>query len=328
MTEIEVRMPLAAQLSDDIDLHRSCHATTSLRAAAASQVARQDLTHVVSSSDDLDMPSVPYIDGASRLVEEAHCCCSSSSSSSSSWVHAHWPTTSFSHMLGAEVISTFILVFSGCGAAMADAKSHGEVTHVGVSLAFGLVIMIMIQAVGHISGAHMNPAITIAFATMQHFPWIQVPAYICAQVLGAIASAFALRLILNPAANEGATLPVGSDAQSLLLEIVTTFILMFVVAAVATDNRACGELAGIAVGSAVALNGLMAGSISGASMNPARSIGPAVASGNYEGIWVYIVGPIVGAVAGAQAYNLIRLPEQQPPPKMKESHSKSFHLDY
>ncbi|CAM6018287.1 unnamed protein product [Sphagnum balticum] len=231
--------------------------------------------------------------------------------------------------LGAEVISTFILVFSGCGAAMADAKSHGEVTHVGVSLAFGLVIMIMIQAVGHISGAHMNPAITIAFATMQHFPWIQVPAYICAQVLGAIASAFTLRLILNPAANEGATLPVGSDAQSLLLEIITTFILMFVVAAVATDNRACGELAGIVVGSAVALNGLMAGSISGASMNPARSIGPAVASGNYEGIWVYIVGPIVGAVAGAQAYNLIRLPEQQPPPKMKkESHSKSFHLDY
>ncbi|CAN5954088.1 unnamed protein product [Sphagnum jensenii] len=298
MTEIEVRMPLAAQLSDDIDLHRSSHATTSLRAAAASQVAIQDHSHV-SSSDDLDMPPVPYINGASRLVEEAHCCCSSSSCSS--WVHAHWPPTSFSNMIGAEVISTFILVFSGCGAAMADAKSHGEVTHVGVSLAFGLVIMIMIQAVGHISGAHMNPAITIAFATMQHFPWIQVPAYICAQVLGAIASAFALRLILNPAANEGATLPVGSDAQSLLLEIVTTFILMFVVAAVATDNRACGELAGIAVGSAVALNGLMAG-------------------------WVC---PIVGAVAGAQAYNLIRLPEQQPPPKIKkESHSKSFHLDY
>ncbi|CAM6037175.1 unnamed protein product [Sphagnum compactum] len=234
------------------------------------------------------------------------------------------PRVSLFQKLAAEVISTFILVFGGCGSVMVDAKSNGQVTHVGVSIAFGVVVTTMIYAVGHISGAHMNPAVTIAFATARHFPWSQVPAYIGAQLVGAITSSYALRLILaSSVASEGATLHTGSDAQSLALEIIITFILMFVVSAVATDTRACGELAGIAVGATITVNALMAGPVSGASMNPARSLGPAIISSNYRGIWVYIVGPTVGAVAGALVYNLIRLPEQEPC-KLQIKPSKSF----
>lgn len=225
----------------------------------------------------------------------------------SAWASSLRPRTSLLQKAVAEVISTFILVFTGCGAAMVNEISNGKVTAVGVSLAFGLVVTIMIYAVGHISGAHMNPAVTLAFAVAKHFPWTHVPLYIAAQCGGSLTAAFMLRWILHPAASEGATLPFGSDMQSFLLEIVITFVLMFVVAAVATDTRACGELAGIAVGSAVALNALMAGPISGASMNPARSLGPAVASGNYRSLWVYMAGPIVGAVAGMLVYNCIRL---------------------
>lgn len=226
-------------------------------------------------------------------------------------VSLHWPSVTLQKKLVAEVISTFILVFTGCGAVMVNAISNGKVTPVGISLVFGLVITIMIYAVGHISGAHMNPAVTLAFAIAKHFPWTQVPMYIVAQCGGSVFASFLLRWILHPAASEGATIPAGSDIQSFLLEIVITFILMFVVAAVATDTRARGELAGIAVGSCVALNALMAGPISGASMNPARSLGPAVASGNYRSIWVYIAGPIIGALVGILAYNCIRLPDTE-----------------
>ncbi|CAM6085994.1 unnamed protein product [Calypogeia fissa] len=208
--------------------------------------------------------------------------------------------------IGAEIISTFILVFTGCGAAVVDAKSHGVVTHVGVSLSFGIVIMVMVYAVGHISGAHMNPAVTIAFATVRHFPWKDVPFYIGGQVVAAICAGFSLRIIFGDHAHLGATLPAGSNSQSFFLEVIITFILMFVVSAVATDTRAVGELAGIAVGSTVALNALFAGPISGASMNPARSLGPAVAANDFRAIWVYLVGPTVGAVFGAWGYNLVR----------------------
>lgn len=245
-------------------------------------------------------------------ADEVHVTVEDSKSGYSVFISSLRPSTPLVQKLVAEVISTFILVFTGCGAAMVNAISNGKVTPVGISIAFGLVVTIMIYAVGHISGAHMNPAVTLAFAVAKHFPWTQVPLYIAAQCSGSIMASFMLRWILHPAASEGATLPAGSEVQSFLLEIVITFVLMFVVAAVATDTRACGELAGIAVGSAVALNALMAGPISGASMNPARSLGPAVASGNYRAIWVYMTGPTIGAVLGMLAYNCIRLADTGP----------------
>lgn len=233
------------------------------------------------------------------------------------------PNVCLLQKVGAELISTYILVFCGCGAAMVDTTSKGAITHLGVSMAFGLVVMIMIYSVGHISGAHMNPAVTLAFATVRHFPWSQVPPYIGAQVVASICASFSLRLILGPVAKLGATLPAGSEEQSLGLELITSYILMFVVSGVATDTRAIGELAGLAVGAAVGLDAIFAGPISGASMNPARSIGPAVASNNYTSIWVYIVGPIVGCLLGALSYNLIRLPHT-PDTSGSTSPSKSF----
>ncbi|MCO5602606.1 hypothetical protein L7F22_056740 [Adiantum nelumboides] len=240
-----------------------------------------------------------------------------------SWMPPSITNAGILQKVGAELISTYILVFAGCGAAMVDEKSGGAITHFGVAAAFGLVVMIMIYSVGHISGAHMNPAVTLAFATVRHFPWAQVPAYIGAQVVAAISAAFSLRLILGGAAKIGATIPVGSDVQSFAMEVITSYILMFVVSAVATDTRAIGELAGLAVGSAVALDAIFAGPICGASMNPARSIGPAVASYDFKSLWVYIVGPILGCLLGAWSYTMIKLPEQ-PQDLAMMSQSKSF----
>jgi glycerol uptake facilitator-like aquaporin len=163
---------------------------------------------------------------------------SSARDSAGGWYETMRPRISLLQKAGAELMSTFILVFAGCGAIMVDAHRGGVVTHVGISLTFGLVVAAMIYTVGHVSGAHMNPAVTIAFALTKHFPWCQVPVYVAAQCAGGIAASFVLGLILHPAAFEGATLPSGSDAQSLVLEIIITFVLMFVISAVATDTRA------------------------------------------------------------------------------------------
>jgi aquaporin NIP len=215
--------------------------------------------------------------------------------------------------LVAEAIGTFALVFAGCGAIMVDAKTQA-LGHVGVAITFGLVIMFGIYAVGHISGAHFNPSVTFAFALSRHFPWSRAVGYWGAQLVGAIAAAAVLRGSLGDIADVGATLPSGSQGQSFLWELVLTFFLMFVIMAVATDTRAVGEAAAIAVGGTVGLDAMFGGPISGASMNPARSIGPAVVSGNLHALWIYIVAPICGASLAAVAYQFVRGEQRRPAP--------------
>jgi aquaporin NIP len=180
------------------------------------------------------------------------------------------------------------------------------VTHVGIALTFGLVIMVMIYAVGHISGAHFNPAVTLGFAVGRHFPWTRAPLYWGAQLLGGLAASLLLRALFGTTGRLGATLPAGSAMQSLVLELVLTAILMFVITSVATDTRAVGQAAAIAIGGTIGLEALFAGPISGASMNPARSLAPAIVSGTWNDQWLYVVGPALGAVVGVLAYQFVR----------------------
>ena len=206
----------------------------------------------------------------------------------------------------AELIGTFALVFFGCGAI-----ANG-VSPTAVSVAFGLVIAVMIYALGHISGAHFNPAVSIGFAVGRHLPWSRVVVYAGAQVLGATLGALALRATLGPAANLGVTQPAGSDLQSFAWEVVLTFFLMLVITAVATDVRAVGEAAALAIGGMVALGSLVGGPISGASMNPARSLGPAIVSGDLTALWIYLLAPPIGAIAAAVLYTRLREPARVP----------------
>ncbi len=211
----------------------------------------------------------------------------------------------------AEAVGAFALVFAGCGAIMVDAKS-GELGQVGVALSFGLVIMVMIYAVGHVSGAHFNPAVTLAFAVTRHVSWPRVTAYWAAQCVGTIAAAAFLRASLGDVANLGTTQPSGSLAQSFVWELLMTALLMFVIMAVATDTRAVGEAAAIAVGGTIGLCALFGGPVSGASLNPARSLGPALVSGELNALWLYLLAPTLGAVTGALAYMLVGRPSTQP----------------
>jgi MIP family channel proteins len=205
----------------------------------------------------------------------------------------------------AEAIGTFALVFAGAGAVMVDAKTHA-LGHVGVALSFGLVIMAMIYAVGHISGAHFNGAVTFAFSLTRHFPWTRALVYWAAQLTGAVAAAAVLRGSLGNVADVGATLPSGSQGQSFLWEAALSAILMFVVMAVATDTRAVGEAAAIAIGGTIGLDAMFGGPISGASMNPMRSMGPAFVSGDLHALWVYVAAPMLGTSIGALLYQFVR----------------------
>jgi aquaporin NIP len=215
------------------------------------------------------------------------------------------PDGALARLLAAEFVGTFALVFAGAVAIMVDAKTQA-LGHVGVAVTFGLVIMAMIYAVGHVSGAHFNPAVTFAFALTRHFPWARALGYWWAQLLGALVAAALLRGSLGDIAHVGATLPSGSEGQSFLWELVLTFFLMFVIMAVATDTRAVGEAAAIAVGGTVGFDAMFGGPISGASMNPARSTGPAIVSGDLHALWIYMVAPVLGAALGALAYQLVR----------------------
>ena len=214
-------------------------------------------------------------------------------------------TTALGRALVAEAIGTFVLVFAGCGAIVVDAKTE-ELGHLGVALSFGLVIMVMIYALGHISGAHFNPAVTLAFALTRHFPWARAAAYWGAQLAGALLAAALLRGSLGDHAHDGATIPSGSQGQAFLWELVLTFFLMFVIMAVATDSRAVGEAAAIAIGGTVGLDALFGGPVTGASMNPARSFAPAVVSGDLHALWLYILAPAAGAALAGVMYQFVR----------------------
>ena len=198
-------------------------------------------------------------------------------------------------------------MFAGCGAAVANAQYDQALGTVGVALVFGLIIMVMVYATGHLSGAHINPAVTIAFTLSRHFPAREAAAYVAAQAVGAVVAALLLLAVWpDQPAQLGATIPTVGAGSALVYEFVLTAFLMFVIVAVATDTRAVGAAAAIAIGGTVALDALFGGPVTGASMNPARSFGPALAAGEWSDFWVYIVGPVLGAAAGAFAYQLIR----------------------
>ena len=206
----------------------------------------------------------------------------------------------------AEGIGTFGLVFATAGANVVNELSDGRITHLGVGIVSGLIITAMIYAVGHISGAHFNPAVTVGFTAGRHFPVKEVPVYWTAQLVGGSVGALSLLGLFGKVGIMGGTMPRGSTLESFGFEIPLTFILMFVIMAVATDARAQGGQAALAVGVTVGLNSIFGGPISGASMNPARSFGPALAAWNWGDHWIYWTAPFVGAGLGAVAYNLLR----------------------
>jgi aquaporin NIP len=213
-------------------------------------------------------------------------------------------STERARLLGAEALGTFALVLFGCGAIMVDAEG-GELGLVGISVAFGLVVMTMVLAFADVSGAHINPAVTLALAARRRFPLAAVPGYWGAQAAGAIAAAIVLRSSLGEAANLGATMPSGSDAQSFAWEVVMTATLLVVILG-ATHERASIGTAAFAIGGTIALASLVGGPISGASLNPARSLGPALVSGELDALWIYLIAPLLGGLLGALVYDLVR----------------------
>lgn len=196
----------------------------------------------------------------------------------------------------AEGLGTFVLVLAGTGAIVVDSVSSGAIGHVGIALCFGLVVLAMIQTFGEVSGAHLNPAVTIGFVAAKRFPLRSAGAYVAAQISGALLASGFLRLLFPEHPTLGATLPSGALLPSLALELAMTWILMLVILSVSAGSKERGLMAGIAIGAVVGLEALFGGPISGASMNPARSLGPALIGGDLTHYWVYLVGPIVGAM--------------------------------
>ncbi|MGH2598769.1 MAG: aquaporin, partial [Dehalococcoidia bacterium] len=209
-----------------------------------------------------------------------------------------------------ELAGTFVLVVVATGVVVGNAAADGAISHVGVAIATGLVVTAMIYSLGHLTGAHLNPAVSLAFAAGRHFPIRDLIPYWLAQLTGAVLASLLVRFLWGDIADLGATLPGLSAGRALVLEVFLTFVLMFVITAVATDVRAVGQGAALAIGFTVLLEVMFAGPASGASMNPARSFGPALVSGAWESQWIYYAGPLTGAVIGVLTYEFLRRAEK------------------
>ena len=209
------------------------------------------------------------------------------------------------HRYAAEAFGTFALVFIGCGAAVLEDWGGAEIGDVGVGLAFGLIVMAMVYSIGKISGAHLNPAVTLGFFFAKRLDKREIVRYVVFQLLGAFVAALLLQFLLPRHISAGLTVPLCGVARAFVLEIVLSFLLMFVILNVCEGHKIEGLLAGIAVGGTVTLALMMGGSISGASMNPARSLAPAVISGKLGSIWIYLVSPVIGVYLAHPAYRLV-----------------------
>jgi len=196
----------------------------------------------------------------------------------------------------AELLGTFALVFAGTGAMVINDLTQGNIGHAGIALTFGLVVMAMIQTFGDISGAHFNPSVSLAFAVAGKLPWARVPGFVGAQCMGAVLASGLLRLLFPSHELLGATLPSGPVTQSFILEVVLTAMLMLTILSVSTGAKEKGITAALAIGAVVALEAMFAGPICGASMNPARSLAPALVSGHLDHLWLYLLAPVIGAL--------------------------------
>lgn len=206
----------------------------------------------------------------------------------------------------AELIGTFALVFCGTGAIIVDQQTNGQVGHIGVAITFGLIVTAMIYAFGDKSGAHFNPAVTIAFSLANLFPKKQILPYVFSQVAGAFIASAILRFLFPTNINLGATIPTGSNSQSFVLEIVLTFILMLTILFTSQGSKETGTMAALAIGGVVLLEAMFAGPICGASMNPVRSLSPAIVSGNLTSLWIYLTAPVFGAVLATFVWRIIK----------------------
>lgn len=205
----------------------------------------------------------------------------------------------------AEIIGTFSMIFCGCGAMVINDFTGGTITHPGVAITWGLIVMAMIYAFGDISGAHFNPAVTVGFAVAKKFSWNEVPKYIVSQFIGAI-SASLLLLYLFPESDLGATLPTIEPLKVFVIELLLSFFLMVVIINVSTGSKEIGPIAGIAIGSVILLEAMFAGPLTKASMNPIRSLAPALALGNFTQLWVYLTAPFIGMFLAVYSCKLVK----------------------